>query len=60
MWNIDKYVTARFSGDKHILDYYYRNSCEHVLKEINIPSLFLNNTEDPICYKENIPLDLLY
>ena len=35
-------------------------SCEHKLKDINKPSLFLSNFEDPFCYKANIPIDILY
>ena len=60
MWWLDKYVTTKFSGHESVLDYYYDLSCEHLLSNIKIPSLFLNNNEDPISIKENIPIDLLY
>lgn len=35
-------------------------SCDHLLEKIEIPSLFISNKEDPVCYKENIPINNLY
>lgn len=60
LWTIDKNVTSKLSGHENVLDYYYNLSCEHKLGGITKPSLFLSNLEDPVCYKENLPIDLLY
>ena len=60
VWEIDKNITIKLSGHKNVLDYYHNFSCEKDLINISKPSLFLNNLEDPICVKENIPIDVLY
>ena len=60
IWALDKNITTKISGHENVLDYYFHISCEYKLKDINKPSLFLSNFEDPICVKENIPIDLLY
>lgn len=58
--DIDDQITRKIRGFDHVLDYYHEFSCDHVLQDIQTPSLFINNLEDPVCYKENIPINLLY
>ena len=57
---MERDVTIKISGHEDVLDYYHHISCEHRLLEINVPSLFISNLEDPICSKECIPINLLY
>lgn len=47
---IDDLVTRVILGYDHVLDYYHEFSCDHLLEEVNIPSLFISNKEDPVCY----------
>lgn len=59
-WTVDKHLTIRFGGYESIFDYHHHISCEHALAEIKLPSLFINNREDPICVKESVPIDKIY
>jgi predicted alpha/beta-fold hydrolase len=60
LWEIDKNVTLKLTGFDHLMEYYHSVSCDHLLHNIKHPSIFLNCLEDPICYKENIPITSLY
>ena len=60
LWEIDKHVTIKLSGHDHIMDYYHHLSCDHLIGDIEHPCLFISCLEDPICYKENIPITTLY
>lgn len=57
LWKMDKDVISKLYGYDNVYEYYYEMSCEKEIKNINIPTLFLNNAEDPICLKEVIPID---
>ena len=57
---MDDQVTRVIRGFDHVLDYYHEFSCDHLIEDISVPSLFISNKEDPICYIENIPLSNLY
>lgn len=60
IYEVDDLITRKIRGFDHVLDYYHEFSCDHILEDISKPSLFINNFEDPVCYKENIPFSDLY
>ena len=60
LWKIDKEVISKLYGYDSVYEYYYEMSCEREIKNIKIPTLFLNNAEDPICFKEVIPIDDIF
>lgn len=57
---MDHHVSSKLYGYDHVLDYYHDFSCDHLLDNIQTPILFINNFEDPVCLKENIPINHLY
>lgn len=57
---MDNEVSRLIMGVDHVEEYYHELSCEQWLGKIQIPSLFVSNKEDPVCYKENIPIDTLF
>lgn len=59
-WEIDKFLTHKLGGFDTVYDYYIDISSEHVIEDIKVPSLFISNEEDPICLKENIPIEKIY
>lgn len=59
-WRIDKLLTHKLGGYKSVYDYYIDISSEHVIDSIKVPTLFISNEEDPICLKENIPIEKIY
>ena len=59
-WKMDKYFISKINGVESIYEYYYHVSSEHVIERIKVPTLCLNTTEDPICLKENIPIEKLF
>lgn len=60
LWELDKNVTIKLAGFDHVMDYYHNLSCGHLIEHIEQPSLFISCLEDPICYKESIPITQLY
>lgn len=59
-WEMDKYYTAKAWGMESVYDYYYHISSEHVIENIKVPTLAISCAEDPVCLKENIPIEKLY
>ena len=59
-WEVEKHFIIKFGDHESVYDYHHNISCEYVLNDIKVPSLFINNREDPICSKETIPLDKIY
>lgn len=59
-WKLDKHITAKFGGFDSIYDYYTNISSENRIDNIKVPSLFINNQEDPICIKESVPIEKIY
>lgn len=59
-WRVDKYITHKLGGHDTVYDYYIDISSEHVIDDIKVPCLFISNEEDPICLKENIPVEKIY
>lgn len=59
-WRVDKLLTHKLGGYESVYDYYIEISSEHVIDHIKVPTLFISNEEDPICLKENIPIEKIY
>lgn len=59
-WKVDKFFTSKLGNFNHVLEYYHNISSEHVISDIKIPTLFIQNQEDPICLKEMIPVENIY
>ena len=59
-WKVDKYLTSKLGGFDSVYDYYHNIASEHLIHNIKVPTLFLNNSEDPICVKEMIPVEKIY
>jgi len=53
----DKYMTAPINGFDNLKDFYHDVSCYHYIKDIKIPTLYIQSLDDPICIPECIPIE---
>lgn len=55
-WKLDDEITARFNGFKDAHDYYKKNSCRPILKNICNETHIIQAKDDPIIPEQSIPL----
>ena len=55
--DVDHCLTAKIFGYDSADHYYSSVGCRKVLKDIKMPTLFIQASDDPVCGVESIPTD---
>ena len=53
----EDYITRRQTGHKSNEDFWRESGCNHKIKHIKIPTLFMNALDDPIVMRSGINFD---
>eukprot|EP00759_Apiculatamorpha_spiralis_P059256 PhF_6_TR9767/c0_g1_i1/m.15052 len=55
--DFDEAVSRRVHGYESLKEFYYNQSSCHVIRNITVPTLFLNARDDPIASIKNVPIE---